>query len=137
MYIKLTNGTPTTYSIGQLKRDNPQVSFPKDITNTLLEEYNVYPVTPTVAPVTSKTEVVEDAGYIQYADNSWGQAWRVRPMNADELVALAEEQDQQRKAAYQAEADPLFFKSQRGEATHQEWLDKVAEIKTRYPVVGE
>ena len=38
-----------------------------------------------------------------------------------------------RKAAYIAEADPLFFKTQRGEATVQEWQDKVAEIKTRYP----
>lgn len=40
--------------------------------------------------------------------------------------------DQQRQLAYQVEADPLFFKYQRGEATEQEWLDKVAEIKDRY-----
>jgi len=38
-----------------------------------------------------------------------------------------------RKAAYAAEADPLFFRSQRGEITEQEWLDKIAEIKARYP----
>jgi hypothetical protein len=41
-----------------------------------------------------------------------------------------------RKAAYIAEADPLFFKAQRGEATMQEWQDKVAEIKARYPKEG-
>jgi len=41
--------------------------------------------------------------------------------------------DQQRQSAYQAESDPLFFKYQRGEATEQEWLDKVAEIKARFP----
>jgi hypothetical protein len=34
--------------------------------------------------------------------------------------------------AYRVESDPLFFKAQRGEATQQEWLDKVAEIKARY-----
>lgn len=39
-----------------------------------------------------------------------------------------------RRAAYEGEADPLYFKSQRGEATIQEWLDKVAEIKARYPL---
>ena len=39
----------------------------------------------------------------------------------------------QRAAAYAAEADSLFFKSQRGEATVQEWQDKVAEIKARFP----
>lgn len=47
-------------------------------------------------------------------------------------VAL-EEMERLRKAAYQAEADPLFFKSQRGRATQKEWLDKVAEIEARYP----
>lgn len=40
--------------------------------------------------------------------------------------------DQMRRAAYAYEADPLFFKWQRGEATKEEWLDKVQEIKDRY-----
>jgi len=38
-----------------------------------------------------------------------------------------------RYAAYVAESDPIFFMSQRGEATQQQWLDKVAEIKARWP----
>jgi hypothetical protein len=38
-----------------------------------------------------------------------------------------------RRAAYIAEADPLFFKAQRGEATLDEWQAKVAEIKARFP----
>ena len=38
-----------------------------------------------------------------------------------------------RQSAYVSEADPLFFKSQRGEATHAEWLAKVEEIKSRFP----
>lgn len=37
-----------------------------------------------------------------------------------------------RYQAYLTEADPLFFKAQRGEATHAEWLAKVAEIKARF-----
>lgn len=41
--------------------------------------------------------------------------------------------DENRRAAYQTEADPLFFKVQRGEIPQQQWLDKVAEIKARYP----
>jgi len=45
----------------------------------------------------------------------------------------AEQADNARKAAYVSEADPLFFKSQRGEVTEQVWLDKIEEIKTRYP----
>lgn len=38
-----------------------------------------------------------------------------------------------RHVAYREEADPIFFKWQRGEATEQEWLDKVQEIRERYP----
>ena len=38
-----------------------------------------------------------------------------------------------RAEAYRTEADPLFFKAQRGEATMDEWLTLVAEIKVRYP----
>lgn len=38
-----------------------------------------------------------------------------------------------RQAAFQAESDPLFFEWQRGEGTEQAWLDKVAEIRARYP----
>jgi uncharacterized protein YciI len=45
----------------------------------------------------------------------------------------AEQAETNRKAAYIAEADPLFFKAQRGEATAEEWQAKIAEIKTRYP----
>jgi hypothetical protein len=43
------------------------------------------------------------------------------------------EAKRQRSAAYAAETDSLFFKSQRGEATVQEWQNKVAEIKARFP----
>jgi hypothetical protein len=40
---------------------------------------------------------------------------------------------QNRRNAYIAEADALFFKAQRGEATMEEWQAKVAEIKARFP----
>ena len=52
------------------------------------------------------------------------------PPTAEELAAIARAN---RAAAYRDESDPLFFKWQRGEAAEQEWLDKIAEIKARYP----
>jgi len=39
----------------------------------------------------------------------------------------------QRRYAYQNEADPLYFKWQRGDIEKQVWLDKVSEIKERFP----
>lgn len=52
------------------------------------------------------------------------------PITPEQVASIVKAQ---RAAAYQAEADPIFFKSQRGEATNEEWLAKVAEIKARYP----
>jgi len=46
---------------------------------------------------------------------------------------LRQQTEQSRAAAYRSEADPLFFKAQRGEATTDEWTAKVAEIKARFP----
>jgi len=51
-----------------------------------------------------------------------------------DTTALAKEQ---RRRAFVTEADPLFFKWQRGEATEQEWLDKVQQIRERYPYPQE
>ena len=38
-----------------------------------------------------------------------------------------------RRNAYRNESDPLYLKWQRGEATEQQWLDKIEEIKKRFP----
>lgn len=46
--------------------------------------------------------------------------------------------EKKRALAYQAESDPLYFKWKRGEATEEDWLEKIQEIKDRYPIeVGE
>jgi hypothetical protein len=57
-------------------------------------------------------------------------------------VIVAQEQalafaQRNRATAYTTEADPLFFKAQRGEATIEEWQAKVAEIRSRYPYPQE
>jgi hypothetical protein len=54
----------------------------------------------------------------------------------DQISAIpltAEQIRQRRNVAFVSEADPLFFKAQRGEATIEEWQAKVAEIRARYP----
>jgi hypothetical protein len=43
------------------------------------------------------------------------------------------QQEISRRAAYEQEADPLFFEWQAGEATQEEWQSKRNEIKQRFP----
>jgi hypothetical protein len=45
MYIKLNNGVPQPYSIAQLKRDNPNTSFPAVLTDASLKQRGIYKVT--------------------------------------------------------------------------------------------
>lgn len=42
-----------------------------------------------------------------------------------------------RLSAYRNESDPIFFKWQRGEASEENWLEKIAEIKSRFPEVTD
>jgi hypothetical protein len=63
-----------------------------------------------------------------------------RPYTPEEIAAAIAasiptfaQQQAAREAAYTKEADPLFFQAHRGEATMDEWLALVAEIRARYP----
>ena len=44
--------------------------------------------------------------------------------------------ERSRQQAFRDEADPLFFGWQRGENSEQAWLDKVAEIRGRFPYIS-
>jgi len=74
-------------------------------------------------------------------DLEWMDTEQTQPTEAEITAEVARLQaleptrivEANRQAAYIAEADPLFFKAQRGEVEQQVWLDKVAEIKARYP----
>ncbi len=47
-------------------------------------------------------------------------------------VAMAD-RDQALRAALAVEADPQFFRWQRGEASREDWLSAVADVKARFP----
>lgn len=53
------------------------------------------------------------------------------------MVPAKADQEARRRAAYTAEADPLFFKWQAGEGTEADWLAKRQEIRDRYPYPAE
>jgi len=73
MYIKLTNGIPKNYSLGMLRRDNPNTSFPKNPTNDLLAEWGVYPYTRPERPEGNDplTTRVVDGSFEQDSDGNW------------------------------------------------------------------
>lgn len=133
MYIKLKNGNieKYPYSVNQLKKDNKDTSFPEFMSDERLADWEVYPVIPTPSPDADYTKnVIEETP--NFIDGKWYQDWTVEDKPVEELNVIHEVM---RKEAYRYESDPLFFKAQRGEIEMQVWLDKVEEIKARYPKV--
>jgi hypothetical protein len=83
MHIKLNDGQPQPYSIGQLRRDNPQVSFPSTIPADTLAEYDVYEVTETPQPsYDSSTQSISQA--VELVEDVWTQVWAVAPLPQDQ-----------------------------------------------------
>jgi hypothetical protein len=62
---------------------------------------------------------------------------KVEQKTPEDLAADVQSQNQNHRAArnmaYAIESDPLFFKWQRGEATKEEWLAAVEDIRARHP----
>jgi hypothetical protein len=86
MFIKLTNGTHETYTIGQLRRDNPQTSFPRDIPADVLAEFKVYKVKQTPAPeIDGKTH--HHTQTVELVDGEWTQVWQVEQLPQDQAEA--------------------------------------------------
>lgn len=59
-------------------------------------------------------------------------AGRAAAAEAEYLAAL-DARSKTLRLALAEEADPLFFKWQRDEATREDWLAKVAEVKAQFP----
>lgn len=89
MLVKATNDTVDQfpYTIGQLRRDNPNTSFPKTIPDATLAAFNVYQVTQAAAPAYDATtqKLVTDAAPT-LIDGAWVLSTSVVDMTADEIT---------------------------------------------------
>ena len=88
--VKIVDGKPVRYSLFQLRRDNPNVSFPEKPTAESLSGMDVYPVVQNAQPDYDRlTQELHDR--YQLVNGQWHQVWtRVeRPVN-DREVAVAQ-----------------------------------------------
>ena len=93
MYVLAPNAVieKYPYSIGDLRRDNPQTSFPAQPTNDLLAEYDMFPVTRTDIPSVDYTQAVTEADP-QQINGEWVQAWIVTDRTAEEIAQIEADQ---------------------------------------------
>jgi len=105
MHIKLTNGNPEKYSIGKLRRDNPNVSFPKNIPDSVLEEFDVYPLTTGEKPEHNPTtEKVVEGTPVKQGDD-WVQVWDIVELTEEETAEYMASLQQQITSKVQQRLD--------------------------------
>lgn len=75
-YVKIVDGQVAeyTYPLIKFRTDNSGISFPSEIPLNLLEEFNVFPVTPTAKPDKTLTQDPQEQ-LPQLVDGVWTQAW--------------------------------------------------------------
>ena len=88
MYVQLTNNQPSKfpYTLADLRRDNPNTSFPADVTIEMLASFNVHPVTAAPVPdFDSKTHRVKQS--VQLVDGVWTQVWHLQELPEQQASA--------------------------------------------------
>ena len=87
MHVKITNGTVDTYpySVGQLRRENSNTSFPKQIPDDMLASYGLMPVTFADMPSTDdRTQNVSQEAAPSLVDGAWTIGWTTSSKTAEE-----------------------------------------------------
>ena len=117
MHLKLTNGVPAKYTLGQFRRDNPNTSFPKQIPDEMLASYDVYPYTVQDVDYDPMTQTKSEGDFSQ-VDGQW-----VLSMVAENLpLEQAERRIRSKRDDDLQKTDWIVIKSyERGENIPAEW----------------
>ena len=113
MYVKVTNGAVNQfpYTIGQLRRDNPNTSFPKSIPEATLADYGVYSVVNSDFPdFNDKTQKVVAADVPVLTNDVWTLSYSVEDLSAEEVQELrdgAAQKNREQRNQLLAETDYL------------------------------
>lgn len=78
MYVKIASGAVDTfpYSVGQLRRDNKNISFPHQISNEILADYDVYSVTIEAQPsFNARTQTLSQNAEPTGSGSTWTLGW--------------------------------------------------------------
>lgn len=95
MYIKVKNGKVEKYpyTIGDLRRDNPNTSFPREIPAEVMEDYGMYSVSRTNKPVVDYTKSVKQGDPV-LVEGRWVQQWIVTEATPQEIAVRTEREAQ-------------------------------------------
>ena len=109
-YVKASNNTVEKfpYSIGMLRKDNPNVSFPKVMSIEALAEWGVYPVTVVDNPdYDVSTQRIDVAELPTFVNGAWIIPKTVVDLTAEEVAAVKAKQVEMYTNAVQEHLDSV------------------------------
>jgi hypothetical protein len=74
------------YSIGNLRRDSPNVSFPRNPSDALLASYDVFPVVTQAPPEHDPATQNLNQATPMLVDGQWLQTWEVTDASGEEIA---------------------------------------------------
>ena len=98
MFAKITNGVVEKYpyTIGQLRKENPNVSFPKVIEDTDLEAFSCFKVEKREKPEIDYTQNLECKVIKQ--SGKWVESWKIVNASTDEVFERTSQKAEQVRA---------------------------------------
>lgn len=92
MYAKLNNGQlqKYPYTLGMLRKDHSNVSFPKVMTDEIFAQFNVVRVTPTPRPEYDHTK--EFNVTVEQVNGAWVEKWVATDVSAEEIAQRTADQ---------------------------------------------
>lgn len=108
MYVKIKNNAVEKfpYSFADLRADNPDVSFPANITDSLFANFGALPVQELSVPEVDKTKYAVKKQLPELTDGAWVLGWDVIEKNAENL---AEEETQEAENMRASRSKKLTF----------------------------
>lgn len=89
MFVKITNGQVAAYpyTVGQLRRDNPNTSFPKNVPEATMAAFGMFPVGYEAAPdFDPMTHRIEHSNLPVLKDGKWVLAKTVVALTAEQIA---------------------------------------------------
>ena len=131
MYLKLNNGLidKYPYSISDLKQDNNQISFPSEIPDSLLAEFNMFKVEATDYPTVGFDKNVVE-GQPELVDGVWKQVWTVSAATAEEHLSRVLNA---RANEYPPMSDYLDGIVKQDQAQIDKYIADCLAVKAKYP----
>jgi hypothetical protein len=131
IYIKVNNNEVESYpySINQLKADNPNTSFPENISLETLAEFCVYPLKRLAKPSVDYTKNVNELTP-QLIDGVWTQVWEITDASNEEVLQRVLDL---RASEYPPMSDYLDGIVKGDQAQVDKYIADCLAVKAKYP----